>query len=455
MAIGLENNPTLSKNYALLQAREWKLIASQRAWYPQISITNLQSPSYTWTSFIRDEYGNAGEFYSQNPKPNSKARADRSQNRASSGQRFIFNPNIKVAWRFLDPSRQPSINAQEASLRQQQYIFLSSARSLILEIQKSYFRVQSTAQLISSFQKIYTNNRIELETIEARKEIGMATVLEVEQIRSQLFTNLSQLIGYTRNYITETAELSELIALSPDAIAIPSEPAAPFGAWSKPLEDTIVEAISQREELLAALAQAESSKWLGVSEMRRYLPVFSLAGNGSLTGTNGYQEVPLSNDPGTSYQASRNWSTSIAIEFEWQLFDGGIKAANAQSSFANSRGYLADKTIKENEVIRQVRASYGQLLTAKVAIESSRQGYQSAQLAEQAAKARYEVGVENITTVVQATARVSQTSVQLADSILNHNNAIADLYRYTSTWPSDTKGKVDQRLMNMREEGNQ
>ncbi len=454
IAIGLERNPDLSKAFAELQTQEWRLIAEQRKWYPQISINSPRFLRYGWNTRIHNEYGNAARFNSQRNQQKSRAdsRSERLLNRSTSGQHFAISPNIDLSWKFIDPSRQASINSQSASLEQQKYFFLTTARTVVVDLQKAYFSIQRSAQLIDSFQKLYDINRRQLEIMEAQKEIGMLTVLDVEQTRAQLFVNLSQLILYTKNYIAETATLAELMALSPDTLAIPNQPAAPHGAWNKPLEDTISEAVTQREEILAALQEAESYQWSGVSELRKYLPVFSLVGRGSLEGVNGYKGIPVNMDAGSAYATTRSWDTSVGVGFTWSVFDGGINAANAESSFANSRRSLASKALKENEVIKQVRASYGQMLTAKIAIESSRQGYQSAQLAEEAARERFEVGVGDITSVVQAIGLISRTSQQLAESIWNYNNAVADLYRFTSTWPKDTKGKLDERLLLMREE---
>ena len=255
---------------------------------------------------------------------------------------------------------------------------------------------------------------------------------------------------YTRNYIAQAATLAEVLALPRGQLAIPSEQAEPQNPWPLPLQDTVTRAVEQREEILASLAAAEAADWAGVTALRSYLPVFSLLATGNLNGWNGYENVPVSTDPGNSYARSRIWNAAVGVGFNWSIFDGGIQAANAQAARAQARQQTAQAATTELQVIQQVRSSYGQMQTARVAVSSAREAYRSAQLAQEAARARFEVGVGDITSVVQTIQQLSQAATQQAQAVLGYNNAVSQLYRYSATWPGGTEQAVEQRIETMR-----
>ena len=141
---------------------------------------------------------------------------------------------------------------------------------------------------------------------------------------------------------------------------------------------------------------------------------------------------------------------TAGIGFNWQ-FDGGQNAALAQSYFANSRSILSAKASTEDQAVSQVRASFGQMKTSIVAIQAARESYRSAVLAQDAARARFDVGVGDITSVIQAVTQLSTASNQLAGAIFNYNSSISQLYRYSATWPKAAKKQYVQRIDSLRE----
>jgi len=442
IAIGLQNNPELSKAYSIIQQFEWKLIAAKRQWYPTLNLQNGDPfVGQSWSTYISDNYAASAQRLRS---------LDQQRKQGDKTQQLLVQPGAIASWNMIDPTRQPDINSAFNALKQQKYLFDVSARNLILNIEESYFSIQSTLQLIESFQEIYAINKKQLEILEARKAIGMVNVLELEQTRSQLFSELNRLIFYTRNYIQQAAELAELLALPRDQLAIPADPAALHGKWELSLDATISRALEKREEILSRLAAAEAAEWSAVAAIRSYLPIFSLVASGSLDGWNGYESVPVSFDPGPYYERNRQWTAAVGIGFTWSIFDGGVQAANSEASKALAREQQAQAAATEFQVVKQVRSSYGQMQTALVAVQSAKQAYKSAQFAQVASRARFEAGVGDITSVVQTIQQLSLAAQQRSQALLGYNNAVAQLYRYSATLPAETKQDLDQRMKLMR-----
>ena len=112
---------------------------------------------------------------------------------------------------------------------------------------------------------------------------------------------------------------------------------------------------------------------------------------------------------------------------------------------------MAQKFKAENQIVAEVRSSYGQMQTSKVAIASASQGYKSAQIAQEASRVRFSVGVGDITSVVQTISQLSTAAKQVSASVLAYNNSIAELYRYSATWPSGVEEHLDQRVDAIRQ----
>ena len=451
---GIINNPKLSQAFSQIQQAEWGLIKAQRGWYPTIQLTN-QTPfvGYSWNTFVSDNYAKRDQK-NTGGEQEEKGAVSKSDKVTTSSQNITIAPGVSVNWTFLDPTRQPNINSQSAEVQKQKYLFFNAARGLILDIQQAYFKIQSSQQLIEDFQRIYAINRQQLEILEERQKIGMVTILDVEQTRSQLFQQLSQLVQYTNNYIDQTSNLAELVNLPSKTLPIPNEEAKLYGSWQPQLDETVKNALSYREELLSDLAAAEVAQWNAIAALKSYLPKFQLVGGGNLTGKNGYNNVPVNKDPQTSYTRTRNWAASAGIGFTWQIFDGGIQDADAQISFARERSFQSSFKLNENQIVQQVRSSYGKLKTSVVAYESAQRSYKSAEIAQQAARARFDVGVGDITSVVQTISQLSSASQQVSTAILAYNNAIVELYRYSATWPQNTQFEVEERIKSLRSNPN-
>lgn len=446
---GVTNNPELTAAFSQIQQQEWALIGAKREWYPKLNLgSGTTSIGYNWQTDVTDPYAAPRQKMAQRINPTNTLPSPSKTSYKTNN--FIIHQYFTVTWSFLDPSRQPTINSEAATLQQQKYLFNQSARGLVLNLQKAYFQLQSSKQNIDSLQKILAINLKQLKIMEARGSIAMVTVYDIEQTKAQLFSQLSQLINYINNYTEQTAELARLMALPRNSLAIPNEAAAPQGTWIQPLDETLDFAVKNREEILSNLAAAESEEWSAVASLRKYLPVFQLNGTGSLHKTNGYSDVPVNQDPRFNYQTNRTWNASAGINFTWSIFDGGINTAKSQSALASSRRYLANKAQSEDQVIKEVRSSYGQMLTAKVGIDSARQALRSAEIAQTAARTRFEVGVGDITSVVQAITQLSTAATEFSSQILNYNNAIAELYRYSATWPTSVKKAIDTRIMSLR-----
>jgi len=428
----LLSNPDLASAYAQIQGSQWNLIAVRRQWYPTLNASPagnaLLGQTFTTTNLSGPGSANTHSY----------------TNITATGV------NVALGWTFFNPSRGPAINAAGETLRQQQLLFDVSARNLVLAVQQTYFQLQEYRQLISAYDEILTNTDRQVKQVEAAFNSGLASIAEVDQIRTQQYSTLSVVISTYRQLLDTAAQLAQAMALPPGALVLPADQLRTVGSWSEPLPATIAQALRLREEIQASLAAAASANWSASSLFNTYWPRFSLGASGSVTNNN-----QTSGQPGISTTANTttlNWNGGVGLGFSWQLFDGGINAASAQASRSRAVQLQNQAASQRLIVTREVEQAYNAYLMSQLGLQSTTAQVQAARQAVTATEERFKVGVETMTSVVQTLAQAIQAANAYATAVRTHNTAVANLYRSSARWPEGTQTLLQQRTTTLKQQ---
>ena len=431
MQIGLLKNPQLAAAYAQIQGQQWNLIAVQRQWLPTLSSSSIQGiPGQQWSS------------------SNSSVGAPLNLSQNSYNNDLAISIGVNLAWTFFDPSRGPSINAASEDLRRQKLLFDVSARNLVLQIQDSYFALQEQLQLIQSYQEILAGTTRQVKLTEAQFNSGLASIADVEQIRTQQYSTLTTLLTTYRQFITSSAAVAEAMALPPGTLVVPKEQLTPVGNWDETLQATIEQALKLREEIQASLASAASATWSATSLFNRYWPQFSVSAGGAYLSNSGYGSY--SSVEGSVNRTSLNWDGGVRVGFTWQIFDGGIAAAQAEVQKAAARQATDQAEERRLNITREVEQSYASYLTSKLALDTTKLQADSASDASIAVQERFSVGVTDMATVVQSLNQAITAASNYATAIRVYNGSVAGLYRTSAQWPETTLTLIEQRIEQLR-----
>lgn len=422
----LLNNPDLAVAYAQIQNSQWNLIAVRRQWYPTLTAASNAIPDAIFAE--------------------TRARGSGSTNTTS----YITSSRIRanLSWTFFDPSRGPAINATSESLRRQQLLFDVTARNLVLSVQENYFFVQEYQELINAYEEIQARIDSQVVLTEAQFNSGIVTIADVEQIRTQQYSNISELIITYNKLLESAAQLAETMALPPGFIALSAGQFRTTGNWKESLPETITQALQLREEIQASLAAADSSNWAAISLFNTYWPRFNIGASGNVAyidRTNGSSGLASN----TSTLLERDGA--VGLGFTWQLFDGGIRAANAQASKAQATQFLQQAASNRLNVAREVEQAYSAYLTSQLALLSTNAQAQSARKAVTAVQARFDIGITDMASVVQALIQAIRAANVYASASRNYNSAVARLYRFSARWPEGTQLPLQQRTDMLRQ----
>jgi outer membrane protein TolC len=140
------------------------------------------------------------------------------------------------------------------------------------------------------------------------------------------------------------------------------------------------------------------------------------------------------------------------LGFSWQLFDGGINAANAQASQATASQFLQQAASNRLTVTREVEQAYSAYLTSKLGLLSTNAQALAARQAVIAVQARFDVGVTDMATVVQTLNQALVAANAYATAVRSYNIAVASLYRFSARWPEGTQAPLQQRTNSLRQQ---
>jgi len=441
---GLLHNPLLAATYAEIQGQQWNLIAVRRQWYPTLSgFSSTYIPGQSFNSTSTSANGSAI----------SKSNGLGQREEISTGSTITSNATsvgltMTLGWTFFDPSRTANINAAKENLKRQQLLFDISARNLVLEIQEAYFNLQEQKQLIKAYGEILSFVSRQVQITESHFNNGLVSIADVEQIRTQQYATFSTLIGAYRQLIDAASLLAQTMALPPGTLALPSNKPGMPGRWEQSLNSTIEQALKLREEILVSQATAASANWTATALFNTYWPSFNLGGSGGLANNNDITIQTTRN--GNSLRSptnnsSLNWNGGFGLGFNWQIFDGGINASQAEVQKAAARQALAQAATSRLNVTREVEQAYATYLTSLLSLQSSQAELKAAQASAKAVQARYQVGVTDISSLVVALNQAINAANAYANAERTFQSALARLYRSSARWPDGTKPLLDQR----------
>lgn len=443
LAMGLKQNILLAAAYASIQKEQYYKISMQRENLPTLSLTSD-------TNFLGQihEYENTTDYQQVVENINGRySTVNKTSTSSSSTKGRWFGPELTLAWSFFQPAVWASVKAQDSVVAEEQLAFDITARSAVLQIQEAYYQLQSSLALIDAFEEIFRLNSQQVNLVESKYAAGLVNIGSVEQAKTQFYSQASELISYYDQYFENAALLAFVMNEPGDLIILPEGEMSEGVAWQLSLEETVKQALFLREEIQKFLQSERSSLWRARSAIREYLPVFSLSFNFLGEYTNGtYKSYPLPKiDQDYSFE-----QTSIGLNVTWDIFDGGVAAAEAASYKAAARHAAYEAEYTRFQVREQIRRAYSKYKLSNLNLKNSALNLSAAKKAYLVQVSRFRVGLSDMTSVVQAIQLLGQAIETRTDALLASNESVAELYRYSAQWPEGIEPLVDERESDLK-----
>ena len=429
IAMGLANNPTLAATIAEIQASQWSGIAVGREWVPSLSIKT-------------SDPGVLG-FSTSTSSLQTKLNGSDVEEKLSFKHGFLSNPYANLSWSFFDPSRGSrlaALGAQNNALRNK-LTFVS--RELILAIQTNYTVLQEALERESDYIQLF-NQAIHIY-VAAHQAKRPAT--EVSRFEAQAVSLLIDRVQAHKRSIQAADGLASLLNLTPGRLALPAEKSKEIGAWPLSRTDSIQQALARREELEANAWEVKALNDSATAIRLKVVPALALSAQVKRISAN-QQAGFLNGDMNGTLQRASGFDSFLGLTFDWKIFDGGIRNAEANAADARAQ-QSAEQGINTRLTIgRQVADSYATFVASKILVDAARADVKASRLSLAGALADYRAGRHNDagTTVVQALAKLKSALDTYRTLLSDQNLAVHQLNRFTATWPASTEQQVRARF---------
>jgi outer membrane protein TolC len=320
----------------------------------------------------------------------------------------------------------PVARSATRNLEAQENASAEIRRVLAYDVASSFFAVLSAEQLRDAASRRIEIAQATVSDARTRLEAGLAssndlTRAELEQATAQLALTQAQ-----NAVLSSRLSLGYLIGAPGDRPLAepPAEPAE--SATPEELERVAQEG---RADLRELTLRAEALRLLALEPTLRAIPTLTL--RGTYRGTN---------EPGLSGR-SRDWN--VAALLNWEIFDGGVRYAEAAARRAEYREALLNADALKRRIALEIRTARTDLATARASLEQAEVRTRVAEQNAREVRIRYSEGLA--TALEQADAAVSafEAEAELARQRFALGIARLSLSRSLGRWPVATTVPVD------------
>ena len=402
------NNPNLKAVASQVEQAQSALRAQIALWYPSLSLT-ATLPSYQ-----------GGETSS------ALRNAPLSRTTASI---WRMDATLQATWRLIDPSRTPNIAAARDQFEKAKNQYLIALRDLRLQVAQTYLDLQQADDGVRIGQESVRASLVSLRDAKARFQAGVATKLEVLQAETQLARDQQVLTGFLSSQSITRRVLASQLDLPQTITPTASDPSLVLGVWRPSLQESIVAAYSFREELDQLLLDISISNSNANAQLAQSQPFLSIVNSLSTGRTNGYESQALGQDLSGRY----GWSfdNSVALDFRWNLFDGGAARARYRQSKQLAQENVFRFADRRDSIRRDVEESFYELEKNNRNITTTAQEVLSARESLRLARLRFQAGVTTQREVVDTQRDLTQAEVRYSSAISDYNKRLVELQRRT------------------------
>ena len=402
------NNPSLKAVASQVEQAQSALRAQIALWYPTLSLT-ATLPSYR-----------GGE----------SSTADRNTPlRRTTESIWQMDAALQAAWRLIDPSRTPRIASARDQFEKAKNQYLIALRELRLQVAQTYLDLQQADDGVRIGQESVRASLVSLRDAKARFQAGVATKLEVLQAETQLARDQQVLTGFLSSQSITRRVLASQLDLPQTITPTASDPSLVLGVWRPSLQESIVAAYAFREELDQALLDISIANSNANVQLADSQPFLSIVNSLRTTRSNGYQVQSLGQDLSGSY--GWTFDNSVALDFRWNLFDGGAARASYRQNKQLAQENVFRFAERRDSIRRDVEESFYELEKNNRNITTTAQEVLSARESLRLARLRFQAGVTTQREVVDTQRDLTQAEVRYSSAISDYNKRLVELQRRT------------------------
>lgn len=305
--------------------------------------------------------------------------------------------------------------AAQATARGQRETERSTYLATLLNARGAFFAARAAKDQLAVARETLDNQDAHLRQIEGFVQAGTRPAIDLAQARTDRANAAVQLITAENGYATARVQLNQAMGVEGPADYDVADQAAPVvEGEDQPLDPLLDEALRNRPEM-AALDQQIRAQELTIDAVRGgYGPALGIA-----TGVT---------DTGSALDALV-WNWSATATLTWNLFQGGLTAAQTREARANLEGLKAQSAAERQQVRLEVDQARLAVRAARASVGAAGEAVVNARERLRLAEARYRTGVGNAIELGDAQLALTQAGAQRVQADYNLASSRSQLLR--------------------------
>jgi outer membrane protein len=335
----------------------------------------------------------------------------------------VANAALTLTQSLFNATSFPLYASAKHSYESARYTHVDQRRQLAFDAARAFFSVVAQQRVLTAAKSRLDLANATLDDTRVRAGAGLTSSNDVT--RSEIDRASADQSSISAYNSLEDARLNlEYLIASPTEIQTdivsPSQSLAPADLG---LAGLVNLAIATRPDLAALRASAASASALADEPDLRFVPTLSAVGQTRVV------DPPLA--------ANRYIDTTLAINFNWAIWDGGSRSADSESrNAARIQAELQLRALARRVEI-DVRVAVAELNAARNSLVAAQQGSDAASRSEQETSVLYKQGLAKAIELVDGNSTKFDAEVAVAAAELGVRQAELDLRAALGLFPID------------------
>ena len=426
----LKNNKQIQEARLQVDRAEAELRQERAALYPTLDLTS--GLTYGNNLFLDST---TEQIIDQRAEDNAAANPNLTEDQArlaaeggltnASTSSFRFNSGLSLNYDIYDGGlRGASIRAAEKQLRSTELNLETIVEQTRFESARDYYALQNSDAQVEIQEAAIEDALQTLRDAQLLERAGLGTRFEVLQAEVELAQARQRLTTAIANQNISRRQLAETLSVAHNTELATADAVEQAGTWNLELAETIVQAFRNRAELEQLLLQRE------INEEQRTIALSSIRPR--LTANANYS---VDDDFEDDFDISDQYS--VGLNLQWRLYDGGAARAAAEQEEIDAEISETNFADQRNQIRFAVEQAYFQLESNQNNISTATREVELAQEGLRLARLRFQAGVGTQSDVIDAQTRLTTARGELLSSIIDYNQAYAQLQRQVSNTPDN------------------
>jgi TolC family type I secretion outer membrane protein len=290
-------------------------------------------------------------------------------------------------------------------------------QNVMLAVEQAYYQLLGFDALVEANELSLRNSRTVLDAADRRRESGLATVVDIYRVQTQVAQAELTLTQSKGNREKAKGQLASAVGLPVDTALHVQTPMAPpqVRDITTSIAELLERARANRPDLIAADAQARAARASAAAAARSAFPSIDL------TASSGSTSIKSTV---TDERSSLN-AYSLSLNLRVPLFSGFRNTYTVRRAQDQAEQATAARDVLRRQTELDVWQTYYDVRTAATAITSAEAQVKSAEQTADATLARYQEGYGSILDLITAQQDASTARVQRIQSYFDWFTAFA------------------------------